>query len=276
MIFKHGFTWNESEKGSFRQDFFPPIKIPVVPHVPWALCNIPIPPGIYNNVVKIIRNKIAAGTYELSSLLYRSRWFTVLKKNGKLQIVHDLQPLNAVTICNSAVPPFTEQLAESFSGRSCFGLLDLFVRYDKQPIDIDSHDLTTFPTPFGAYHLTSVLMGWANAVSAFHADGTFTLEPEIPHITIPFLDYAGVKGPPTRYELPDGSCETIANNPGIHRFIGEHFQNLLRLVQRMIYVGYTWSGPKGILCVPEAVIIGHLCTYNGHRANMSKVTKITK
>ena len=276
MEFERGFAWDESQKGSFREDFFPPLKIPVVPHTPWALKNIPIPPGIYKDVIKILRDKIAAGTYEPSSSSYRSRWFTVLKKNGKLRIVHDLQPLNAITIRDSAVPPFTEQLAESFGGRGCYGLLDLFVGYDERPLDISSRDLTTFPTPFGAYRLTSVPMGWSNAVPAFHADVTFTLEPEIPHVTIPFLDDAGVKGPPTCYELPDGSYETIPENPGIRRFIWEHFQNLSRLVQRMIYVGCTWSGPKGILCVPEAVIVGHLCTYEGRRADTSKVAKIAK
>jgi len=106
-------------------------------------------------------------------------------------------------------------------------------------------------------------MGWANTVSAFHADVTFTLEPEIPHITIPFLDDAGVKGPSTHYERPNGTYETIPQNAGIRRFVWEHFQNLSCLVQRMVYVGCTWSGPKGILCVPEALIVGHLCTYEG-------------
>jgi hypothetical protein len=84
MTFENGFAWDKSQKGSFRQDFFPPVKMPVIPHVPWALRNIPIPPGIYNDVVKILRDKIASGTYEPSSSSYRSRWFTVLKKNGKL------------------------------------------------------------------------------------------------------------------------------------------------------------------------------------------------
>ena len=263
MVFERGFAWDESQKGSFCEDFFPLIKIPVIPHVPWVLCNIPILPGIYNNVVKIIRDKITTSTYEPSSSSYRSRWFTVLKKNGKLCIIHDLQPLNAVTICDSAAPPFMEQLAESFGGRSCFGLLDLFVGYDERPIDIHSQDLTTFSTPFGAYHLTSVPMGWASTVPAFHADVTFTLKPEIPHITIPFLDDAGVKGPSTCYEHPDGMYEAILQNAGIWRFIWEHFQNLSCLVQRMIYVSCTWSGPKGILCVPEALIVRHLCTYEG-------------
>jgi len=144
MLFERGFAWNEIQKGSFRQDFSPPIKIPVILHVPWALHNIPIPSGIYNDIVKIIRDKIASGTYEPLSLLYRSCWFMILKKNGKLCIVHNWQPLNTVTIRDSAMPPFTEQLAELFGGHSRFGLLDLFVEYDEHPIDINSCDLFFF------------------------------------------------------------------------------------------------------------------------------------
>ena len=44
----------------------------------------------------------------------------------------------------------------------------------------------------------------------------------------------------------------------------------------MIHVGCTWSGPKGILCVPEAIIIGHLCTYDSQCADINKVAKIAK
>jgi len=98
LVFEQGFAWNESQKGRFCDDFFPLIKISIIPHVPWALRNILIPPGIYNNVLKIIQDKITSGTYKPSSLSYRSCWFMVLKKNGKLHIVQDLQPLNTVTI----------------------------------------------------------------------------------------------------------------------------------------------------------------------------------
>jgi len=104
----------------------------------------------------------------------------------------------------------------------------------------------------------------------------FVLEPEIPHVTIPFLDDTGVKGPLTRYKLPNRPYETIPENPGIHRFIWEHFQNISHLVQQMIYVRCMWSSIKGILCVPEAVIVGHLCTYEGRRADKGKVVEIAK
>jgi hypothetical protein len=93
---------------------------------------MPIPPGIYNTVLNVVRKKIATGVYKQSNSFYWSHWFTVLRKgSGKLHIVHDLQPLNAVTIRDAGVPPYTEQLAENCGGRATYSLLDLFVGYDK-------------------------------------------------------------------------------------------------------------------------------------------------
>jgi len=37
MIFECEFAWDESQKGRFHEDFFPPIKIPVIPHVPCVM-----------------------------------------------------------------------------------------------------------------------------------------------------------------------------------------------------------------------------------------------
>jgi len=42
-----------------------------------------------------------------------------------------LEPLNAVTIAHSGIPPATEELASHFAGRACGGMMDLFVGYDE-------------------------------------------------------------------------------------------------------------------------------------------------
>jgi hypothetical protein len=97
-------AWDETEKGRFSEQYFDPIRIPTVNHIPWVLKNIPIPPGIREDIIKILKDKIAAGTYEASNSSYRSAWFCVPKKDGKsLRLVHDLQPLNRVTIRDAAV-----------------------------------------------------------------------------------------------------------------------------------------------------------------------------
>ncbi|KAF8257518.1 hypothetical protein EI94DRAFT_1537611, partial [Lactarius quietus] len=101
--------------------------------------NIPIPTGILEQVIQIFRDKLAAGVYEHSDASYRSCWFCVEKKNGSLRLVHDLQPLNAITgfciplsfsIRNSGVPPLADQLIEAMAGRACYSMLDLFVGYN--------------------------------------------------------------------------------------------------------------------------------------------------
>ncbi|RPD67519.1 hypothetical protein L227DRAFT_464041, partial [Lentinus tigrinus ALCF2SS1-6] len=74
------FAWNDEERGQFREDFFPPVVIPTIPHRPWVQRNIPIPPGLFDEVCAIIRRKEAAGVYEPSNSSYRSRWFCVVKK----------------------------------------------------------------------------------------------------------------------------------------------------------------------------------------------------
>jgi len=54
-INESGLAWTEAEKGQFKDEYFSPVKIPVVEHVPWMHKNIPIPSGILRDV------KAAAG-----------------------------------------------------------------------------------------------------------------------------------------------------------------------------------------------------------------------
>ena len=272
-----GFAWDDSERGRFREDFFPPVEIPVIPHRPWVLKNIPIPPGLYPKVCEVIKTKIDAGVYEPSNSSYRSRWFCVLKKDGvSLRLVHSLEPLNEVTIAHSGVPPATEHLAAQFAGRSCGATFDLYVGYDERTLAESSRDLTTFQTPFGALRLVTLPMGWTNSVPIFHDDVTYILQPEIPEVTVPYIDDVPVKGPKSRYLLPDGSYERIPENAGIRRFVWEHFQNLNRVVQRMKYCGGTFSGYKTILCAEEITVVGHRCTINGRIPETDRVGVIER
>jgi hypothetical protein len=277
MVQNEGFAWEDLERGRFREDFFPSIDIPVVPHKPWVLKNIPIPPGIYPEVCRIIKSKMEAGVYEPSNSSYRSRWFCVLKKDGKsLRLVHSLEPLNEVTIAHSGVPPATETLAAQFAGRACGGILDLYVGYDERMLAESSRDLTTFQTPFGALRLVTLPMGWTNSVPVFHDDVTFILQPEIPDVTIPFIDDVPIRGPASRYQGEDGTYETIPENSGIRRFVWEHFQNVNRVVQRMKYCGGTYSGPKTTLCADEITVVGHRCTYEGRLPETDRVGVIKR
>ena len=271
------FAWDDTERGRFREDFFPSIVIPAVEHTPWVYKNIPIPSGIFEEVCDLVRKKIEAGVYEPSNASYRSRWFTVLKKDGKsLRIVHSLEPLNAVTIAHSGLPPATEELASKFAGRACGGMFDLYVGYDERLLAEESRDLTTFQTPFGALRLVTLPMGWTNSVPIFHDDVTEILKPEIPEFTVPYIDDVPVRGPPTRYEKVGGGFETIKENNGIRRFVWEHMNNVNRILQRMKYCGGTFSGKKTVVCAESIEVLGHKCDYEGQKPTEDKIGVIMR
>jgi hypothetical protein len=119
-------------------------------------------------------------------------------------------------------------------------------------------------------------MGWMNSVPIFHDNITFILQAEIPHVTILYIDDMPIKGPTTMYQKVNNSYETIPENPGIHQFVWEHFENINRVVQRMKYCGGTFSGPKLFLCVPEIFVLGHRCTPEGRLPDESRVSAIRK
>ena len=50
--------------------------------------------------------------------------------------------------------------------------------------------------------------------------------------------------------------------------------NINRVLHRIRCSGGTISGKKSKFCVPEAVIIGHKCTYSGHLLDDARVQKI--
>jgi len=98
-VHEKAFTWDASECSHLNETFFPPYKIPTIPHTPLSQCNIPIPSSTLGEVIHIIKEKIQSGVYEPSTMAYRLCWFCIVKKDRKLlHLVHDLQPLNAVTI----------------------------------------------------------------------------------------------------------------------------------------------------------------------------------
>lgn len=80
---------------------------------------------------------------------------------------------------------------------------------------------------------------------------------------MPYIDDVPVKGPSTCYELPNREYEVISENPGIHCFVWEHFQNVNHVIHQMQKAGGTFSGKKTDLCLTEVVVVGHKCMYEG-------------
>ena len=216
-----GLAWDETEKGRFQEDYFPPVIIPTIEHTPWVHRQPPIPPCIREKVIEQVKVKISSGVYEPLNSSYQSRWFCVAKKNSSLRIVHDLQPLNAITIKDAATLPYVEHFAEQSAGQSIYMMMDLFIGYNHRPLAEASHDLTTFQTPLSTFRLTVLPQGWTDSPAVFQNNVAFILQAKV-DITPNFQDDINDLGPHTRYELEDGSFETIPQNPGIQHFVWEH------------------------------------------------------
>src|ERR1700743_3457785 len=277
MLQNEAFAWDDSERGSFKHEFFPPVEIPTVEHGVWIEKSIPIPRGQLDEFCKVIKKKIDAGVYDPSNSSYRTKFCGVIKKDGKsIRLVHSLEPLNAVTIAHSGIPPATDELASHFSGRACGAVLDLYSGYDHRDLAESSRDFTTFQTPFGALRLVKLPQGWTNSVPIFHDDVTYILRDEVPHVTMPYIDDVPIRGPGSRYQSKDGTFETLSENPGIRRFIWEHFQNVNRVVQRIKYSGGTFSGAKSIVCANEFHVVGHVCSYEGRKPDTDRIGVILR
>ena len=267
-------AFDEKERGTFRSDYFSDYVIPTVEHEPWIEKNIPLAQGHKDELLRLLQEKINAGVYERAHTAYRSRWFYVLKKDGGLRIVHDLQKLNGVTIRDSAVPPIIEEFVEAYAGRSVYTVLDMYWGFHARVLDIHSRDLTAFQTPLGSFRLTSLPMGYANAPAEFQACMMFILQDEVPNVAGVFIDDVPIKGPVTRYIGPDGEEEVLPENPGIRRYIWEHLNDVHRILHRIGEAGGTVSAKKMQLCRAEVEIVGHKCSASGRQPVDSRTKKI--
>jgi len=236
------------------------VKIPVQEHVPWARKTLLILPEICEKVIELIRRKVDSGVYEISYSSYCHQWFTVAKKNRSLCIVHNLTPLNAITVCDSQEPPLIYLYTEQCLVRSIYSGLDLFIGYNHCTLAEESRDYTTFDTPLGTIRLTVLPQGWTGSVSIFHNDVVFILQYKTNRVPN-FLDDITLLGPKTRYKRKDGTYEVLSANPGIRCFVWGHTVDLNRILYRLVYAGAIVSAKKLQLCQPEIIVVGRKCTY---------------
>ena len=260
-------AFDDSERGTFSDKYFPDYEIPVIEHIPWVQAPIRIPKSIEDTVRKMLLDQKAAGKYEYSTASYRSRIFAVEKPKGGIRIVADVQELNRVTVRDASLPPRTDDFAESFVGHVIYGLADLFSGYDGRKLALVSRPLTTFSCLIGPLRSCVLPQGATNSLPEFQRCTTHTLQEEIPKNGNVFVDDVGLKGPTSTY-----SDSEIA--PGIRRFVYEYATILDRFLMRFIQAGITASGSKMVLATPRLHIVGTIVSKEGWHLEHGLVTKI--
>jgi hypothetical protein len=274
LVNEGALAFEDSERGTFKDTYFSPYKIATVPHTPWEYKNIPIPPGILSKVIEVLKLKMEAGVYEPCQSSYRSRWFCVLKKNGKLRIIHDLQPLNKVTIRDAGMLPILDDFVEGFAGRQCYTVFDLYWGFDARQMEPESRDMTAFMTPLGLLRIASMPTGFTNSPAEFQKCMVFILHDEIPHVANIFIDDLPIKGPKSNYLDDQGNPEVLSENEGIWRFIWEHAQDIHRIMHKVKCAGGTFSGTKTQIARREVLIVGQTCNPEGRVPDVKKTSAI--
>ena len=260
-------AFEDSERGTFSDKYFPDYEIPVIEHIPWVQAPIRVPKAIEDTVRQMLQEQKAAGKYEYSTASYRSRIFAVAKPKGGIRLVADVQELNRVTVRDAGLPPRTDDFAESFVGHVIYGLADLFSGYDGRRLGVASRPLTTFSSLIGPHRSCVLPQGATNSLPEFQRCTTHTLQEEIPNNGGVFVDDVGLKGPTSTYQ-----DEEVA--PGIRRFVYEYASTLDRFLARFIEAGITASGKKLVLATPRLHIVGTIVSKEGWHLEHGLVTKI--
>ena len=268
-------AFDDSQRGTFKESYFTDYQISTIPHLPWEENHIPIPPALKEQVNQVLQAKIDAGVYEPAQSSYRSRWFCVPKKNGKLRIVHDLQRLNGITIREAGIPPNLDEFVEPFAGRQCNTVFDLFSGFDARRLHENSRDLTAFQTPLGQLRITVMPQGFTNSPAEFQECVTFILRPEIVKEKANiFIDDLAIRGPKSSYPDEHGNPAVLPENPGIRRFIWEHANDVHRVIHRVKSAGGTFNPSKAQIASPKVLILGQTCSPEGRIPDENKAEKI--
>ncbi|KAL1684775.1 hypothetical protein GGG16DRAFT_21720, partial [Schizophyllum commune] len=53
-------AFEENQRGTLKETYFSPYIYVTVPHTPWEYRNIPIPPGIHDKVIDLLKEKMKA------------------------------------------------------------------------------------------------------------------------------------------------------------------------------------------------------------------------
>jgi hypothetical protein len=101
----------------------------------------------------------------------------------------------------------------------------------------------------------------------------FILQDEIPQIGNIFIDDLAIKEPKTTYPDKDGKPETLKENPAIHQFAWEHFNDVHKILHQIGESGATFSGSKAQIGRREVIITGHKCTPEGRLPSETSVDK---
>ena len=288
-------AFDSAEKGRFHDFIEPPHVITTVPHKAWQAASFRIPPALRETSVRLMQDSLACGTIERSFGPYRNPWFLVEKtgfeedEEGELvldsagkpfkryRLIHSAQKINAVSIRDASLPLAVEEFSERFAGYPVVSLVYLFSRYDQCTLGPTLRDITAFHTLLGLMRMTTLPMGYTNAVQVFDRVMRKVLLHQILRGRCePFIDDVAAK-PPSRSTYPDADGKPkMSMIPGVRLYILEAIQSLDEVIADIERAGGTILGFKSAFVCEGLKRVAFVCHSEGRHPVAEKVQKIVE
>jgi Reverse transcriptase (RNA-dependent DNA polymerase) len=153
---------------------FPPSRpwdhaIELKPGAPAALPGklIPLSQAELIELRSFVKEHTARGTIRPSKSLYKSRFFYIKKKDGRLRPVQDYRPVNEWTICNTYPLPLIPELIDRLSGCSLYTKFNIQWGYNNIRIKEGDEWKAAFITNEGLFEPTVMFFGLTNSPATF-------------------------------------------------------------------------------------------------------------
>ena len=255
---------------TFNRKYYPDYIMRTIPHMLWQIKPLRLPLARTEEIMSMLKEQMKAGKYESSQSSYRARFFTVEKKDKSLRIVHDLQPLNAVSIRDSATLPRIDEMLDFFAGAAIYGIFDLKSSFDSCILAPVSQDMMMFrANRMGSLRQMTLPEGYTNSPVEFQRRMTHIIEPMIPKKVDVFINDCTLKGLKTR--LRDG---LIPGNSQIRKFVWDYAEKLQELLARIRESSATVLGTKMVLVTPHLAMLGAIVSIEGMHVSHEITAKL--
>jgi RNase H-like domain found in reverse transcriptase/Reverse transcriptase (RNA-dependent DNA polymerase) len=155
--------------------------IELKPGAPAALPGklIPLSQAEQIELQSFIKEHTARGTIRPSKSPYKSRFFYIKKKDGKLQLVQDYWPVNQWTICNAYPLPLIPELIDRLSGCSLYTKFNIQWGYNNVQIKEGDKWKAAFITNEGLFEPTVMFFRLTNSPATFQTMMNFIFANDI-------------------------------------------------------------------------------------------------
>ena len=168
-----------------------------------------------------------------------------------------------------------EEFSRRLTGYPVVALVDLFSGYDQFSLDPVSHDITAFHRPLRLVRMTTLPMGYTNAMQVFDRFMRKVLQPQILRWRCePFIyDVATKPTSQSMYPEADGKPK-ISAILGVCLNISEAIQSLDEVLADMERAGRTISEFKSTFVCEGLKIVAFVCDSEGRHSVAAKMRKI--